>query len=131
MSSSSPFRHELLVRYQEVDMQKIVFNAHYLSYVDEACDRWFRSALGGNYTDDGFDIMLKRAELTWAGSATWGDTLAIDVAIRRWGTTSFDVGFQGSVGENPVFEAVITYVSVDPGTNNPTPVPENIRAALS
>ena len=125
-----PFRHELQVRYHEVDMQRIVFNAHYLAYVDEACDRWFRTVLGSDYTAAGFDIMLKRAEITWSGSATWGDTLAIDVAASRWGTTSFDVGFQGSVGEKPVFEATITYVSVTPGTSTPTPVPDAIRTAL-
>ena len=127
-----PFRHELRVRYHEVDMQRIVFNAHYLSYVDEACDRWFREALGEKtFTDNEIDFVLKKAEITWAGSATWGDTLAIDVAARRWGTTSFDVGFQGSVGEKPVFEAVVTYVSVTPGTHTPTPVPDHVRVALS
>lgn len=128
----SSFRHELRVRYHEVDMQRIVFNAHYLSYVDEACDRWFRERLGEKtFADNEIDFVLKKAELTWAGSATWGDTLAIDVTARRWGNTSFDVGFQGSVGEKPVFEAVITYVSVTPGTHTPTPVPEHVRAALS
>jgi acyl-CoA thioester hydrolase len=126
-----PFRHEIRVRYHEVDMQKVVFNAHYLAYVDEACDGWFRAELGAPYADDGFDIMLKRAEITWSGSATWGDVLAIDVAAQRWGTTSFDVAFRGSVGEKPVFEAAVTYVSVTPGTAEPTPVPDGIRAALA
>jgi acyl-CoA thioester hydrolase len=122
-------RHELRVRYAEVDMQRHVFNAHYLTYVDEALDAWMRQALGDEYLD-GLDMVLKRAELTWHGSATFGDLLAIDVGVRRWGNTSFDVGFQGAVGEQPVFEAVVTYVSVTPGTMDPTPVPEAIRAAL-
>jgi len=125
------FRHELRVRYAEVDMQRVVFNAHYLTYVDDACDGWMRAALGDDYLGEGFDMMLKKAELTWSGSASFGDTLAIDVGIKRWGTSSFDVGFQGSVGEKPVFEAIITYVSVDPETHAPAPVPDAIRAALS
>jgi acyl-CoA thioester hydrolase len=124
------YRHELRVRYAEVDMQRVVFNAHYLTYVDEACDAWMRSHLGEGYLDDGFDMMLKRAELTWSGSASFGDTLAIDVAVSRWGTTSFDVSFQGSVGEEPVFEATVTYVSVDPESHRPAPVPEAIRTGL-
>ena len=111
-------------------MQRHVFNAHYLAYVDDAADAWFRSALGDSYTDQ-LDMVLKRAELTWHGSATFGDVLAIDVATRRWGNTSFDVGFAGSVGERPVFEAVITYISVAPGTVDPAPVPEAVRVALS
>jgi acyl-CoA thioester hydrolase len=131
-----PFRHQLRVRYGEVDMQEVVFNAHYLTYVDEAFDAWFRAVLGEQYTDadGGFDMVVKRAELTWHGSATFGDVLAIDVAVRRWGNTSFDVAYQGAVGEQPVFEAVLTYVTVRPGEGGsgprPVPVPDHVRAAL-
>jgi acyl-CoA thioester hydrolase len=125
-------RHEIRVRYAEVDMQRVVFNAHYLTYVDEAGDAWFRRALGDDYYSSGsLDIVLKRADVTWHGSAGFGDVLAIDVGARRWGRTSFDVGFEGSVGERPVFTAVVTYVSVTPGTTEPTPVPEAVRSALS
>jgi acyl-CoA thioester hydrolase len=126
----TPFRHELRVRYGEVDMQGHVFNAHYLAFVDDAVDCWLRSALGDDYLD-GFDMVLKKAELTWHGGASFGDVLAVDVAARRWGTTSFDIGFEGSVGEQPVFTAVVTYISVAPGTTAPAPVPEAVRSALA
>lgn len=126
---ATPFRHELRVRYGEVDVQGHVFNAHYLAYVDDAFDQWCRSALGEGYTDQ-LDMVVKKAELTWASGAGFGDRLAIDVGVRRWGTTSFDVGFAGSVGERPVFDAVLTYITIVPGTLRPTPVPEPVRAAL-
>ena len=125
-----PYRHEIRVRYGEVDVQGHVFNAHYLAYADDALDQWMRARLGGDYTDQ-LDMVVKKAELTWAGGAGFGDTLVVDVAVRRWGRTSFDIGFAGSVGERPVFEAVLTYVSVAPGTLEPTPVPDHVRAALS
>lgn len=126
------YRHELRVRYGEVDMQRHAFNAHYLTYVDDACDAWFRSTLGDDYHRSGMvDVVLKRADLTWHGSATFGDVLAIDVGVRQWGRTSFDVDFEGSVDERPVFTAVVTYVSVTPGSTEPTPVPEAVRSALS
>lgn len=129
---SAPFRYEIRVRYGEVDMQGHVFNAHYLTYVDEACDAWFRGALGEDYYSSGqVDMVLKRADVTWHDGAGFGETLAIDVTARRWGRTSFDVAFEGSVGERPVFSAVVTYVSVTPGTTDPTPVPEAVRSALS
>jgi acyl-CoA thioester hydrolase len=126
-----PYVHELRVRYAEVDMQGHVFNAHYLTFVDEAFDAWLRSVLGEDYYGgDGLDMVLKRAELTWHGGARFGEVLAIEVDARRWGTTSFDVGYRGAVGERPVFEAVVTYISVTPGTIEPTPVPAKVRAAL-
>lgn len=112
-------------------MQKHVFNAHYLSYADDACNAWFREELGESYYDDGdLDFVVKRAELTWHGSATFDDLLVIEVAVRRWGQTSFDIGFDGSVDGQPVFGAVITYVSIAPGTMEPTPVPSKLRATL-
>lgn len=128
------FRHELRVRYAEVDMQGHVFNAHYLTYADEACDAWFRQSLGEDY-DDEFQMVLKRADITWQRRATFGDVLTIDVAVRRWGTTSMEVGYQGAVGERPVFEAVVTYVAVAPDVaeTGPTAIamPDQIRAALA
>ncbi|MDP3310511.1 MAG: 4-hydroxybenzoyl-CoA thioesterase, partial [Polaromonas sp.] len=40
------FFHRLRVRWAEVDMQKIVFNAHYLMYFDTAvADYWRALAL--------------------------------------------------------------------------------------
>ena len=127
---STPYRHELRIRYGEVDMQRHVFNAHYLTYVDDALDGWLRSGLG-DYEASGFDMVLKRADITWHGAATFRDVLAIDVSARRWGNSSFDVAFEGSVEERPVFTAIVTYVSVAPGTTDPTPVAEDVRSALS
>ena len=35
--------HRLRVRWAEVDMQKIVFNAHYLMYIDTAMSEYWRA----------------------------------------------------------------------------------------
>ena len=37
------FFHRLRVRWAEVDMQKIVFNAHYLMYFDTAISDYWRA----------------------------------------------------------------------------------------
>src|SRR5436309_6295276 len=103
--------HRVRPRYGEIDMQGVVFNAHYLAYCDDACDSWMR-ALFGTFEDAGWDFMLKRAEIVWDGATRLGETLDIAVTTSRIGTTSFDVGFAGSVGDRPVFTATITYVSV-------------------
>jgi acyl-CoA thioester hydrolase len=123
------YRHEIRVRYGEVDMQRVVFNAHYLAYCDDAVDTWIRSVPGG-YGDASWDMMLKKIEVTWHGSAGLQDVLALDVDVRRWGNTSFDVGVEGGVDGRPVFSAVITYVAVVHGTTDTVPVPEGFRAAV-
>ena len=54
----------------------------------------------------------------------------IEVGVERWGTTSFDLGYAGRVGERRVFTATITYVGVVAGTTETMPPPDEVRAAL-
>lgn len=124
----APYVHHIRVRYGECDMQRVVFNANYLAYCDDAADLWFRS-LGATLEDGEWDVMVKKASITWSGAARVHDDLAITVAVRRWGNTSFDVGFDGAVGEQPVFSADITYVAVRTGTTETVTVPDDFRAA--
>jgi acyl-CoA thioester hydrolase len=124
------FRHEIRVRYGEVDLQGVVFNAHYLAYVDDCIDSWLRS-LDTHFERFGWEIMVKKASIEWLGSAGIGDVLALEPRVSRWGRTSFDVTVAGAVGEHPVFEAVVVYVGVETGTTTPAPVPDEVRDALS
>ena len=66
---SAPFVHRVRPRYAEVDQQGVVFNAHWLTYFDDACTRFFE-ALG--YTPNEaffgeFDVMIVKAVLEWEG----------------------------------------------------------------
>ena len=40
------------VRYGECDQQGVVFNAHYLAYVDDALDQWLRVLFPDGYVDE-------------------------------------------------------------------------------
>jgi acyl-CoA thioesterase FadM len=51
--------------------------------------------------------------------------------VGRWGNTSFDVHVAGTAGGRDVFTAVVVYVSVVPVKHTPTPVPGEVREALS
>ena len=113
-------------------MQRVVFNAHYLAYCDDACESFVR-ARGLRDEDSAartFDFMLKKAVIEWQGAATVADDLDIAVSVSRWGNSSFDVSFTGIVGERPVFTATITYVGVVLGTLETMRVPDAVRAAL-
>jgi YbgC/YbaW family acyl-CoA thioester hydrolase len=117
------------VRYGEVDKQGVVYNAHYLAICDDAVEEWFAS-LPVSAADSGWDFMLKKATIEWTGSAGLRDDITVDVGIERWGTTSFELGFIGRVGERPVLTAAITYVGVVAGTTETMPPPAEVRAAL-
>ena len=124
------YTYDIEVRYGEVDAQGVVFNAHYLAYVDHCVDRWLRS-LDVLTADGDWDIMVKKATVEWFGPAGIGDVLTLRPSVSRWGNTSFDVTVDGAVGERPVFQAVVLYVGVKMGTKDPMPTPEHFRAALS
>ena len=121
--------HQVRVRYGECDMQQVVFNANYMAYCDDAMECWFQS-VGMRMLDHGWDFMLKKATIEWAGAATVHETLDITVAATRWGNTSFDVGFDGSVDGRPVFACSITYVGVKAGTRETMPPPPEVRSLL-
>jgi len=128
------YEHRIRVRYGECDMQRVVFNAHYTAYCDDAVDTWFREVLapdGGGYESVGFDVMVKKIELVWHSPLVFGETAVLACSVGRWGTASFDVAIAGTAGGEPRFDATITYVSVVPGEHRPTPVPEQVRAALA
>jgi acyl-CoA thioester hydrolase len=129
------YRQQVRVRYGECDMQGVVFNAHYLAYCDDAVDTWFRQALPGElYAGaDGasFDFMVKTAAVTWYRGLRFGEIADLDCEVSRFGRTSFEVTVEGRVGADPSFTANLTYVSVEPGTHRPCPVPDHVRVALT
>jgi acyl-CoA thioester hydrolase len=124
------YRHPVRVRYGECDMQQVVFNAHFLAYVDDCIDTWLRSVLGP-FEEVGFDLMLKKATVEWASAARFGDVLELVPRVTRWGRTSFDIEVVGTAGERPVFTASLVYVSTTPGAAVATPVPDAVRQALT
>ena len=123
------FTHTVDIRYGECDQQGVVFNAEYMAYVDDAMDHWMRS-VGDLGWVDSWDVMLKKATITWESPARWTEQLSIDCRVSRWGSTSFDAWFHLRVEDRAVAEVVITYVSVPQGGDVPMITPDAVRAAL-
>jgi len=111
-------------------MQKVVFNAHYFAYCDDAVDVWVRSTLGGPFEEFNFDFMLKKSEITWFRGARFTEELVLHVGVTRWGVTSFDVAINGFIGSDVSFNAIMVYVSTIPGNPVAVPIPPAIRAKL-
>lgn len=132
------FVEHIRVRYNECDMQNVVFNANYWMYADDVVAQWLRYSVAQHTGQEnaewsalGFDFMLKTATGTWHKGATYGDVIDATCSVSRWGNTSFDVAVSMTVRGEAIFDCLITYVSVTPGTHTPVAVPDNIRAALS
>jgi len=83
--------HRLRVRYSECDAQGVLFNAHYLAYIDHTITELWRAAYGGYQVmlDRGVDIVV--AEVRDGGfSARRGSTTSCSWRRRSptSGTTS-------------------------------------------
>lgn len=127
---------KLRVRYSEIDGLKIVFNAHYLTYLDIAIGNYFNEGIGLNMlqlAEDGeFDFVLAKSTVEYIESARFGDTLEIWVRTVKLGNTSFTVDFviTRENEKDPLIKAEIIYVSYDPETNTSRPVPDFIREKI-
>ena len=128
----SDFRHleRLRVRWAEVDMQQIVFNAHYLMYVDTALAGYWRAlalpypaamlALGG-------DLYVRKATLEYEGSARYDDRLDIGIRCARIGNSSMLLQAAVFRGEQRLVLGELVYVFADPTTQTSRPVPSALR----
>jgi acyl-CoA thioester hydrolase len=126
-----PYTYRTRVRYGECDQQGVVFNPNYMAYMDDAGENWVSNlSPTGNFLDLDWDWMLVKTTIEWQGSARSGETLTIEVGVVRYGTTSLDLGYIGTVDGRPVFRARSTCVSIKPGTYDKIPTPERVKALL-
>ena len=134
-ASGFPFVHTLRVRYSEIDGQKIVYNAHYLTYLDLAFTEYFRN-IGIAFVDaSAFDTALVKATLEFKRPARLDDLLDIHVSMPRLGNTSFTGQYRISPhgndqADDAYLEAEIVYVSVTE-EGRPAPIPGWVRERIA
>ena len=125
--------HRLRVRWAEVDMQKIVFNAHYLMYIDTAMSEYWR-ALALPYEASmhilGGEMYVKKATVEYHASAKLDDTLDVGMRCARIGNSS--CLFEAAIfcGDRLLVTGELVYVFADPATQTSTPVPAALRPML-
>ena len=124
------YHHAVRVRYVDCDMQGVVYNAHYLTFVDDGFDCWMRALEPDFENVHGWEVMLKKAEILWEGPAHFGETVDIACEVTRWGNTSFDTTFTGTVDDRDVFTSTVTYVVVDHDEHRPVAIPDILRTHL-
>ena len=124
------FFHRLRVRWAEVDMQKIVFNAHYLMYFDTAISDYWR-ALALPYHDamqvlDG-DLYVVKATVEFHASAQLDDQIEVALKCSRVGSSSMVFTAAIFRGEDHLISGELIYVFADPATQTSRPVPQALR----
>lgn len=125
--------HRLRVRWVEVDLQKIVFNGHYLMYFDTAMADYWR-ALAIPYEDTmhhlGGDLYVKKASLEYHASAQYDDRLDVGLRCQRIGNSS--IQFVGGIfcGDQLLITGELLYVYANPNTKTSMSVPQVLRETM-
>jgi len=126
----------LRVRWAEVDMQKIVFNGHYLTYIDTAIAEYWRE-IGLPYPHGyveryGSDIYLRKATVEYLGSARYDDVLEVCCRTAALGRSSMTFAFEiyREGEERPLVTADLVYVNAN-ATMKPAPLPDDLRTRVT
>jgi acyl-CoA thioester hydrolase len=132
------FSTPIVPRYAEVDQQGVVFNAHYLTWFDEAFTA-FLDHRGVSYQDlveSGLDVQVVRSEIDFKAPVRWRDAVRVAVTCEHLGTTSFAMAFTVlRRGANDEEAATVrgrsTYVVVSTSDWAKRPIPATLRTALA
>jgi YbgC/YbaW family acyl-CoA thioester hydrolase len=127
------FFEPLRVRWAEVDMQKIVFNGHYLLYADTAVAGYWRAmAMPYHETMESLqgDLYVRKATLEYEGSARYDERIHVGVRTGRIGNSSMALAVGIFRGERVLVHGELLYVFADPATQTSKPVPQRLREAL-
>ena len=127
------FFERLRVRWSEVDLQRIVFNGHYLMYFDTAVAGYWR-ALAMPYHEtmarlDG-DLFVRKATVEYLGSARYDDLCDVGMRVARIGNSSMSFIAAVFRGEQLLVHGELVYVFADPATQTSRTVPQALREVL-
>ncbi|HVJ25880.1 MAG TPA: thioesterase family protein [Burkholderiales bacterium] len=124
----------LRVRWAEVDMQKIVFNAHYLTYIDTAIAEYWRE-IDLPYPDGyveryGSDIFLRKTSVEYLGPARYDDELTVCCRVAKLGRSSMTFHFEIYRAADLLISAELVYVNAD-ASMKAVPLPDDVRERIS
>jgi len=124
------FLEPLRVRWAEVDLQKIVFNGHYLMYFDTAVAGYWRAlAMPYHETMEAVhgDLFVRKATLEYEASARYDEQLAVGIRCTRIGNSSLAFAAAAFRGEQRLVHGELIYVFADPATQTSKLVPTVLR----
>lgn len=129
------FRFPFRVRYSEIDMQGIVFNAHYLTYFDTAITEYFR-AVGYDYQGAvkrlGTDFHTVKSLVEYAKPIAFDEDIVVGVRPGRIGRTSLQFALTITSANTADVRATgeIVWVHTDQTTHTSTPLPADLIKAI-
>lgn len=130
------FYTEVEVRWSEVDFMGIVFNSHYLTYIDIGVSDYFQKGLKIDILEstqtDTFTFVLAKSTLEFKQPAKIFDRLQVWCRTKEIGKKSFTLEYViVKKGETtPILTAEVIYVSFSNAKNGSVPLPDFVRERM-
>ena len=129
------FSYSFRIRYSEVDAQKIVYNSHYLTFLDVAIFEFF-DAIGFDQekyikeTNNEFHTV--KATVEYKSPATLGDRIEVLTKMKNIGNSSmtFEQEIYLLNSNNLIATGEIIWVNTNQDEMKPVSVPDNLRELL-
>ena len=135
LRNKKSFSYNFRIRYSEVDAQKIVYNSHYLTFLDVSIFEFF-DAIGfnqeGYIKETNNEFHTVRAVVEYKAPATLGDTIEVLTRIKKIGNSSITFQQEIYLHESDTLLATgeIVWVNTNQEEMVPTTVPDYLRQLL-
>lgn len=130
---STKFSYSWRVRFAEVDSQGVVFNAHYLTYLDTALTEYMRYLgmdVSLDHTPKQHDFQLIKTTLEFKAPAKFDDELTGMIRTQKIGNSS--IVFKANIFKKQTQELVVVgeliWVYTDLINHVSVAIPQSIRA---
>ncbi len=127
-----PFKYSALTRvwFSDTDAQGVVYYGRYLPYFDHARTEYHRH-LGG-FGSEGCEFVMRASAVEYHAPARFDDLIEAFVRVSRIGRTSvtYEYAAHRLPDDTLMVTAEQTLVLIDLGSRRPTPVPDDLRAAV-
>jgi acyl-CoA thioester hydrolase len=127
---TAPFRHEIQRRYGDIDQQQHVNNVIFFDYLQDARVALLFSVWHSTMRD--LQQVMVHQEMTYRKPLLLGiEPIIVEVWVSKIGNTSYTLGYRilDEIGDLSA-EASTTMATIDPVTQRPTRIPDNLRAVL-
>lgn len=119
---------EITTRFRDLDTNRHVNNAVYVSYLEQARAEYFSDVLGVHLADA--EIALARLELEFEAPVLLDDTVTVHTRVPELGGSSFPMEHAVEARDRLAATANSTIVPFDVVSESARPVPDTWREAI-
>ena len=127
-----PHRLEIQTRWNDNDVYGHVNNVEYYGYFDTVINHWLITEGGLDITGGDVVGFCAESHCTYHGPLSFPETLEAALRVGHLGRSSvrYEIGIFRRGEAEPAASGWFVHVFVDTETQQPTGIPESIRAAL-